>query len=229
MKIFICLSIKNRIDNLRELIPQINEIYILLLSKNIELIVNITDFNSTDCIIYDELKNLKCNYNSKILIENFNLGKGWNISANHNEINKNNILLFLTNDIYIQNKNKFVEDIINYTIINKSVYSPEHLCEDKLGMLNFLGGATFFSIFKIDFIEIGNFPESEYWGMAGTDNGYNGEDGWFFESCIKKKYILNNFKDNNIIAKWHPRDLNNDWYKKSNRSQNMFKNAKHWK
>jgi len=226
INIKICLSIKNRVKNLRELIPQINLFYEELLNTNYKVSVNITDFQSNDCNIEEEIGNLKCEYSLEVKDENFNLGKGWNNSANMNVTN-DDILLFLTNDIYIKNIGIFFNDLKNNTIKNKAVFSPEHLCEDKNNNYSFNGGATCFCVYKDDFIKMGNFPESECWGMAGVieSNGKNnGEDGWFFNTAIENNLKLNNSRSNNIIARWHPREQDNPWYKNSIRA----KNARHF-
>ena len=177
-------------------------------------------------LIEEEIGNLKCEYSLEVKDENFNLGKGWNNSANMNVTN-DDILLFLTNDIYIKNIGIFFNDLKNNTIKNKAVFSPEHLCEDKNNNYSFNGGATCFCVYKDDFIKMGNFPESECWGMADVieSNGKNnGEDGWFFNTAIENNLKLNNSRSNNIIARWHPREQDNPWYKNSIRA----KNARHF-
>ena len=129
--VIVCLSIKNRIKDLRELIPQINSLHQKMSNTNYRLSVNITDFKSDDCDISQEIMSLICPYLLTVIDEPFNLGKGWNTSANNMNINDDDILLFLTNDIYIPNMDLFFTDVMKYTIKNTSVYSPEHASEDK--------------------------------------------------------------------------------------------------
>lgn len=220
----ICLSIYNRSAHLIKLIKLINK----LLEINNAMTVHITDFQSNDSNIIDILNNVNCKYELDILKEDFNLGKGWNNSSNMESILDDDILLFLTNDVHINNCELFIKECFQYTQYHKSVYCPMHLCQDSKGNYKFLGGATLFSVYKSDFIKMGYFAESCYWGMAGVDKGNYGEDGDFFNKAKNNNLILNNFRSDNVIALWHPRDFNDPWYKNSSRAIEM-KNIGNWK
>ena len=219
-QIRICLSIKNRGKDLINLIQLINTLYNIY--PNIT--VHVTDFMSNDVVMKVVLDKLGCEYEINHLDEPFNLGKGWNNSCNMSTIDNKDILLFLTNDVHIKNIRLFLKMMKNNTILNKSVFAPEHLCETRHKRYSYKGGATLFAVYKQDFIKMGLFSESTEWGMAGR----RAEDGDFFDCAKRCGFKLYQKKDNNIIAKWHKRDFQNPWYYKSKKAATMV-NKQHWR
>ena len=202
-------SIKNRFSFFKPLILQLKDIYKSFPEK---LFISVTDFNSDDACISTFLSELDVDFSYRCFDENFNLGKGWNLASEHEEISNNDILVFLTNDTTVGNID-LPATIEKYTNQHNSIFIPVHAMETKNKDFIFGGGACLWSLYKSDFLKIGNVPESETWSDAHKwAGGRCGEDDFFVFSAKTKGFKVHRCEEKGIIAKWHPRDMNNPWY-----------------
>lgn len=207
------ISIKNRKTYIIDLVNQLKDKY---KNSKYELCFSVVDFNSTDCDMNELFKSLEVNFYFQSIDSNFNLGLGWNKAAFNINIKEDELIIFICNDIKIGEKFNISKRLNHYTLIDESVYIPVHASEDENGSYHFGGGAALWSCYKRDFINIGNIPESECWGDAHTvDNKYVGEDDFFWMTAEKKGYSVVRYQEPNIIARWHVRDLKDNWYSKS--------------
>ena len=113
--IIICIPLYNRGKDIQLLINNINNMYDHFKSNNINLILHITDFNSTDINLNDEVLNKKFNTNIYTLSGKFNIGKALQCCAD-NVSDENSILLITDADVC------FPENCWDY-LINSS-----HMC-----------------------------------------------------------------------------------------------------
>ena len=120
-------SIKNRFSFFKPLILQLKDIYKSFPEK---LFISVTDFNSDDACISTFLSELDVDFSYRCFDENFNLGKGWNLASEHEEISNNDILVFLTNDTTVGNID-LPATIEKYTNQHNSIFIPVHAMETK--------------------------------------------------------------------------------------------------
>jgi len=223
MKHCYLFSIKNRFKYFKSICETIVSKY---QNKDTEIVLSVTDFNSDDADIELFLKSLNVSYFYKNMTQKFNLGLGWNTAAHHNCIKDTDVLIFITNDAALGNDFDICETIKENTIIGKKIFIPVHGCQDRSGSIHFAGGACLWSLYKADFKKIGDIPESETWSDCAklkkdskvpqyswlNENSHVGEDDFVVFNAIKNGYDIVRQNDSRIIARWHPRDLDDEWY-----------------
>jgi len=234
-------SIKDRFEYFKHICELLVEKY---KDSETELFFSVTDFNSSDADIVSFLKNLKIDFYYLNKDQRFNLGLGWNCSAECSEITNDDILVFITNDCTVSSSFDLCKVISDSTIIGKQIYIPIHGCQDQTGRLHFAGGACLWSMYKKDFKIIGNIPESESWSDCAklkrdedvpqyswiNENSFVGEDDFVVYSSVKKGYSIVRKNEPNVVARWHTRDLDDEWYSNSETliNRNYLKNRPAW-